>query len=86
MWNIGSSTYRLCSYYCRPTCLSTHPSKRAECVIREDVNTSMVRFEVVNLFSEDDGPEVFAAEFNDIEGLDHAGAVTGEPGVLEWGC
>ena len=38
----------------------------------------MVRFEVVDLFSEDDSPEVFTAGFYDVEGLDHAGAVTRE--------
>ena len=43
----------------------------------------MVCFEVVDLFSEDDSPEVFAAEFYDIEGLDHTGAVTGESGGLK---
>lgn len=80
MWGVGPSTYRLCPYYCCTTSLGTHPSKRAEGVICEDVDTSVVRFEVVNLFSEDNSPEIFAAEFYNIEGLNHAGAVTRESG------
>ncbi len=40
----------------------------------------MVCFEVINLLSEEDGPEVFAEEFDDVQVVDEAGTVAGESG------
>ena len=41
---------------------------------------AMIRLEIVNLLLEEDGPEVFAQEFDDVEAVDEAGAVAGESG------
>jgi hypothetical protein len=38
----------------------------------------MIGFEVVNLLLEEDGPEVFAEEFDDVEVIDEARTVAGE--------
>jgi hypothetical protein len=38
----------------------------------------MISFEVVDLFSEEELPEVLAEEFDDVEGGSWAGFVTGE--------
>lgn len=42
------------------------------------VTYAMVCLEVVDVFAEDEGPEVFAEEFDDVEGVVEAGAVAGE--------
>ena len=46
-----------------------------ETVIGEDENAAVVGFEVVDLFAEDEEPEVFADEFDGVEGGCGAGFV-----------
>jgi hypothetical protein len=40
----------------------------------------VVGLEVVDLFPEDEHPDVFAEEFDHVQGVDEAWAVAGEPG------
>lgn len=42
----------------------------------------MISFEVVDLFAEDEHPQVFAEEFYYVEGIGEAGTVAGESGEL----
>lgn len=42
------------------------------------VTYAVVCLEVVYVFAEDEGPEVFAEELYDVEGVVEAGAVAGE--------
>lgn len=55
-----------------------HAGEWAEGVVGEDVDSAVVCLEVVYVFAEDEGPEVFAEEFDDVEGVVEAGAVAGE--------
>lgn len=59
-------------------CFCAHAGEWAEGVVGEDVDSAMVCFEVVDVFAEDEGPEVFAEELDDVEGVVEAGAVAGE--------
>lgn len=45
----------------------THPANSLESGIGEDKDPTVVRFEVVDLFSEHEDPEVFAYEFDSFE-------------------
>jgi hypothetical protein len=49
-----------------------------EAVIGQDEDAAVVGLEVVDLLAEEDEPEVFAEEFDDIEGGLRAGGVGGE--------
>jgi hypothetical protein len=52
--------------------------KRVE--LREKKTYPMVGFEIVNLLLEEDGPEVFAEEFDDVQVVEEAGTVARESG------
>jgi hypothetical protein len=58
--------------------IETHARKWLERVIREDVNASMICFQVIDLLAEKQGPEVFAEEFDGVEGGGWTGCVAGE--------
>ena len=45
----------------------THPAQSMEAVVSKDENPAMIRFEVIDLFPEDELPEVFADEFDAVE-------------------
>lgn len=51
--------------------------------IRQHEDAPVVRFEVVDLFPEDEGPEVFANEFYCVQGGGGAGFVEGESVEVE---
>lgn len=59
-------------------CVKGHAAEGLEGVIGEDVDAAVVSFEVVDLLAEEEGPEVFAEEFDAIEGGGRAGGVAGE--------
>jgi len=61
----------------RPS-IHTHPAQGMKPGIRQHEHAPVVRFEVVDLFPEDEGPEVFADEFDRVQGGGGAGFVEGE--------
>lgn len=75
-------TYRLRPYHGLPPGLGTHPRERPERVVRQDVDAAVVGLEVVDLFPEDEGPEVLADELYGVEGVVEARAVCGEAGLV----
>lgn len=68
-----------------------HATDGLEACVGQDEDSSVVGFQVVDLFAEEKGPEVFADEFDAVEGRCWAGAVGAESAlllvwVLEWVC
>ena len=59
-------------------CIEAHPAQRLEGIIRQHVDAAMVCLEIVDLFFEEQGPELFTQEFDDVERGRGAGGVAGE--------
>jgi hypothetical protein len=58
--------------------VEAHATERLEGVVGQHVNATVVGFEVIDLFAEEEGPEVFAEELYYVEGGRWAGCVAGE--------
>lgn len=58
--------------------VDTHSTERLKSIVREDEDTTVVRFEIIDGFVEDEGPKVFAEEFDAVEGCRRAGFVNRE--------
>lgn len=63
-------------------CVEAHPRQGLEGVVGEDVDAAVVGLEVVDLLAEEEGPEVFAEEFDRVEGGGGAGGGAGYTVVL----
>lgn len=74
----GKPEEGLCADNGLAACLRAHARKRAEGIIGQNVDSAVVRLQVVNVLAKDEGPEVFAEELDDVEGVVEARAVAGE--------
>lgn len=67
-------TYRLRFAQClfrpfgSPPSVHTHPAQGQKLVVREHKRASVVCFQIVDLFSKHDLPQIFADEFDHVEG------------------
>lgn len=74
--------------------IDAHAVERLEARVGQDVDSAMVRFEVVDLFAVEESPKVFTDELDRVEGSLGAGLAGGEAGgrvggvsggVWDWG-
>jgi hypothetical protein len=74
---------RLCYQRCLHGCIvflgiKAHTPQRLESIVRQDVDPAVVRLQVIDLFPEEQGPEVFAEELDHVEGRCWSWGVAGE--------
>lgn len=72
------ATYRLRFEDGLATRFCAHAGERPEGVVGQHVDAAVVGLEIVDLLLENEGPEVFAEELDDVESVVEARAVAGE--------
>jgi hypothetical protein len=59
-------------------CIKRHAAEGFEGIVCEDVDATVIGFEVINLLSEEERPEIFAQKFDAVERCCWSRCVSGE--------
>jgi hypothetical protein len=59
-------------------CIKRHAAEGFEGIVREDVDATVIGFEVINLLSKEERPEIFAQKFDAVERCSWSRCVSGE--------